>query len=354
MSRAKRIAACLTLVASVSPVAAQSPADRLGQVLKEADFSGAVLVSKGGVVVFEAGKGMANRAVGSPNTPETKFRIGSVTKQFTALAVLILQDRGLLDVQDPVGRHVPGLPEPWRKLTIHQLLTHTSGLMHSWALPGFGETMARPTTLDETLARYFEQPLVFEPGSDFNYSGLGYFLLAKVIEQVSGQPYGAFLRAEIFEPLGMNDTGADDPSLSLPKRAQGYDRGQDGSIRDAAEIFVPVLTGGGNLYSTVGDLAKWDQALASRRLVSERAYAAMFHPERKNYAYGWRVGQVHHHDALFHSGGLPGFSAHNLRFPSDGIDVIVLSNDSAGPVEQVALELAKVMLSATDSSGRSP
>jgi len=354
MSRAKGIAACLALAASVGQVAAQSPADRLGQVLKEADFSGAVLVSKGGDVVFEAAKGMADRTAGRPNTPETIFRVGSVTKQFTAMAVLILQDRGRLDVRDPVGRHVPGLPEAWRELTIHQLLTHTSGLMHSWALPGFRETMARPTTLDETLARFSDQPLLFEPGSDFQYSGLGYFLLAKLIEQVSGQSYAAFLRTEIFDPLGMKDTGADDPSLSLPRRAQGYDRGQDGSIQVAAEIFVPLLTGGGNLYSTVGDLAKWDRALASHQLVSERAYAAMYHPERKNYAYGWLVGQVLNHDALFHSGGLPGFSAYNLRFPSDGIDVIVLSNDSSAPVGKVAQALAKAMLGAAASSGGAP
>ncbi|MGE0556315.1 MAG: serine hydrolase domain-containing protein [Gemmatimonadales bacterium] len=354
MGRAKGIVACLTLVASVGPLAAQSSADRLGQVLERADFSGAVLVSKGGEVVFEAGKGMADRAAGRRNTPETQFRIGSVTKQFTAMAVLILQDRGRLDVKDPVGRHVPGLPEAWRRLTIHQLLTHTSGLMHSWALPGFRETMARPTTLDQTLARFFEQPLLFEPGSGFQYSGVGYFLLAKLIEQVSGQSYGAFLRAEVFEPLGMKDTGADDPSRPPPRLAQGYDRDQDGSIREAAEIYVPLLAGGGDLHSTVGDLARWDRALASRLLVSERAYAAIYRPERESYAYGWRVGQVEQHEALSHSGGLPGFSAYNLRLPADGIDVIVLSNHSAGSVQQVALELAKVMLRAHDASAKSP
>jgi len=353
MSRAKGIAACLTLVVSVGLVAAQTPADRLAQVLEQADFSGAVLVSKGGAVVFEAAKGMADRASGRGNTPETQFRIGSVTKQFTAMGVLILQDRGRLDVNDPVGRHVPGLPEAWRKLTIHQLLTHTSGLMHSWALPGFRETMARPTTLDQTLARFFDQPLLFEPGSGFQYSGVGYFLLAKLIERVSGQSYGDFLRVEIFEPLGMKDTGADDPTRPLPRLAQGYDREKDGSIRTADEICVPLLAGGGDLHSTVGDLARWDRALAGHQLVSERAYAAMYRPERESYGYGWRIGEVVGHEALSHTGGLPGFSAYNLRFPEDGIDVIVLSNHSAAAVGKLGQELAKVVLSGGDSSTKS-
>jgi len=346
MKKASWLLAGLAALASVGPLSAQALSDRLKDVLAKSDLSGSVIVTRNGEAVFAAGNGMADRGRQVPNTPETMFRVGSVTKQFTAMAVLILQDRGLLDVKDSVGRYVPGLPASWQGLTIHQLLTHTSGLMHSWNLPGFTETMARPTTLDETLARFYDQPLLFKPGTDFAYSGLGYFLLAKLIETVSGQDYGAFLEHEIFGPLGMRDTGADHPGLPPARRALGYARADDGTITDAPDIFVPVLTGGGNLYSTVRDLAIWDRALAAHQLVSDRAYAALYHPERRNYAYGWQVTQLEGHEVLQHSGGLPGFNAFNLRLPSDNIDVVVLSNVAPSPVEKIAQQLAEVMLSA--------
>jgi CubicO group peptidase (beta-lactamase class C family) len=346
MKQAMWMTAGLAVLTGFGPLAAQSPTDRLKRVLSDSAFSGSVIVTRDGATVFAAGYGMADRGRQLPNTPETIFRIGSVTKQFTAMAILILQDRGLLDVRDSVGRYVPGLPASWQGLTIHQLLTHTSGLMHSWALPGFTETMARPTTLDETLARFYDQPPLFQPGTDFAYSGLGYFLLAKLIERVSGQDYGTFLRTEIFEPLGMRNTGADHPGLPASGRALGYVRGDDGTISDAPEIFVPVLTGGGNLYSTIGDLATWDRALAGHQLVSERAYEAMYRPERQSYAYGWQIAQLQGHQVLQHSGGLPGFNAFNLRLPSDDIDVVVLSNVAPTPVGKIARELAAAMLNA--------
>lgn len=332
-------------------VAAQGRAQAFERVMADAEISGSVIVTKGGETVFSAGYGLANREHNVPNTPDTKFRIGSITKQFTALGILMLRDRGRLDVTDWVGQHVPGLPASWRDLTIHQLLTHTSGIMHSWALPGFTETMAVPTTLDETLARFFDQPLLFEPGTDFTYSGVGYFLLAKVIEVVSGQPYADFLRAEIFEPLGMRDSGADRPMAILAQRASGYQRSESGVVENAPDIFMPLLTGGGNLYSTVGDLARWDRALTEHELVSEAAYELMYRAELEQYAYAWRVAELDGRQVLSHSGGLPGFAAFNLRIPAEEIDVVVLTNLTPGPVAQVARELAQVLLDASPAIG---
>ncbi len=345
MTKATITAAALAVALGTLPASAQTLADRLDAVVTEAGFDGSVIVTRAGATVFARGYGLADRARDVPNTPETIFRIGSVTKEFTAMAVMILQDRGRLDTHDSVGRYVPGLPAAWQALTIHQILTHTSGLMHSWALPGFTETMARPTTLDETLARFYDQPLLFEPGTDYAYSGLGYFLLAKLIEQVSGQDYGDFMDREIFEPLGMTHTGADHPGLAPKGRALGYVRSDSGgTITDAPAIYVPVLTGGGNLYSTVGDLATWDRALADHRLISRKAYEEMYRPELRNYAYGWQLGAIEGHPVLQHSGGLPGFNAFNLRLPDDGIDIVVLSNVAPTPVAKIAHQLAGVML----------
>jgi CubicO group peptidase (beta-lactamase class C family) len=337
----------LTLVATiatVAPASGQSLGDRLSLVLDEIDISGAVIVAKGGRTLHEGGYGLANREWGIPNTPETRFRIGSITKQFTAAAILILQDRGFLSVQDEVGAHVSTVPDSWKGLTIHQLLTHTSGIMHSWALDGFAETMATPTTLDETLARFFAEPLLFEPGTDYQYSGVGYFLLAKVIEEVSGVSYEDFLEEEIFEPLGMNDTGADHPSTVLPRRASGYVWGEGRRIVNAPDLFMPILTGGGNLYSTVRDLARWDWALTRGAVLSEGAYAAMYRPERENYAYGWQVGEFEGRRVIAHSGGVPGSVAYNFRLPSEELDVVILLNGPGPVVDELARRLAKVVL----------
>jgi CubicO group peptidase (beta-lactamase class C family) len=334
----------LGLLAPTPPLQAQALPDRLHGILDDADLGGSVIVTLSGSTIFSAGYGMANREHGVSNTPQTKFRIGSITKQFTAMAILLLQDRGGLDVQDRVGDHLTEVPEIWRDLTLHQLLTHTSGIMHSWALPGFGETMALPTTLDATLERFFDEPLVFEPGSGFQYSGVGYFLLAKIIEVVSGQPYEEFLDDEIFSPLGMNDTGADRHEIVLDHRASGYQPAEDGTIQNAPAIFMPLLTGGGNLYSTVEDMARWDRALSEHALLSEAAYAAMYRPEREGYGYGWRIGELEGRRSLSHSGGVPGFNAFILRLPEDDICVVVLTNLQPGRAGVLGQTLAKEVL----------
>jgi CubicO group peptidase (beta-lactamase class C family) len=276
--------ACL-LLGCTPPTSAQSLEERVRQGLTDADLSGAVLVTKGGSTILSAAYGLANRELGVANTPTTRFRIGSITKQFTAMAVMILQDQGKLQVSDRVGKHLTQVPTTWQGLTIHQLLTHTSGIMHSWTLPGFNEIAMVPISLDATLELFFDQPLLFEPGSDFLYSGVGYFLLARIVQEVSHQDYDTFLEAQIFSPLGMENTGPDRPSVVLEKRASGYVT-QGPQIQNAPWLFAPILTGGGHLYSTVEDLARWDRGLASHALISSEAYAVMYRPDKQNYAYG--------------------------------------------------------------------
>jgi CubicO group peptidase (beta-lactamase class C family) len=336
--------ALLGLTLQAPPAHGQDLGALLADYMDEADFSGSVMVTKDGVSLLSSGYGMANLELGVPNSPSTKFRIGSITKQFTAMGILILQDQGRLKVEDRIGDHVPDVPESWRNLTIHQLLTHTSGIMHSWDLPGFAETMMIPAGLDGTLARFHDRALLFEPGTQFQYSGVGYFLLAKVIEVVSNREYAEFLREEIFLPLGMHDTGADRPDDLLDQRASGYVQDEHGQIHNAPHIYVPILTGGGNLYSTVEDLARWDRALSARRLSSEDAYESLDRPELNDYAYGWRVGEWEGHWAVRHSGGLPGFNAFILRIPDEDLCIVVLSNSVPGRARQIGQALAAIVL----------
>jgi CubicO group peptidase (beta-lactamase class C family) len=187
-------------------------------------FSGAVLVAKGDQVLLDKGYGAANLEWNIANAPDTRFRLGSITKQFTAASVLLLQERGRLKVSDPVSQHVPGLPASWNAITIDQLLHHTSGIASFTAqkeYPGIEPFAKKPA---EILAMVRDLPLRFEPGSRFEYSNSGYVLLGQLIEQVSGVSYGEFVGKNIFEPLGMRDSGYDWNATILPHRAAGYAR----------------------------------------------------------------------------------------------------------------------------------
>lgn len=335
----------LSGAAHAVPAAAQADGAGLDRYLtaQAADhgFHGSVLVTRGGKVLLRKGYGFANLELRVPNAPEAKFRIGSVTKQFTAMAIMILQEQGKLKVQDQISVHLADLPAAWKPLTIHQLLSHTSGLMHSWELPGFSETMMVPSTMAATLERFRDRPLLSTPGTKYHYSGLGYFLLAGIIERASGLSYGDFLQQQIFGPLGMRDTGEDRQGPILANRASGY-RPVEGGFENDTPIDMPLLTGGGNLYSTIDDLGKWDRALAAGKLISKSSYEAMYTPVLNNYGYGWIVArQADGKRALSHSGGTPGFRAVIRRFVDDDTSIIILSNvagQQLGPITRQLTE----------------
>jgi CubicO group peptidase (beta-lactamase class C family) len=316
------------------------------QKAEQDEFSGTVMVTKDGNTLLSSGYGWANREHQVPNSPQTKFRIGSVTKQFTAMAILILQEQGKLSVEDRIARHIPDPPALWSDITIHQLLTHTSGIMHSWPLPDWNTTMMQPATLAETINRFKKQPLLFNPGEDYTYSGVGYFILAQVVECVSGQSYEIFLQQHIFDPLGMRDTGVDVYTRILPHRASGYIR-TDGQIENAPYIYMPILTGGGNLYSTAIDLTKWDRALAAGKLISEASYRCMYTPVRNNYGYGWTIRPRAGHTEITHSGGVPGFRTTILRVPEESACVVLFTNimdESQGKTLPIARDLMDIVL----------
>ena len=342
----------LLSVSHVTDGQTRDKADRLTRYLETAavngHFSGAILVAEDGKPLVAKAYGLADAEHQVPNTTRTKFRIGSVTKQFTAAAVMMLQERGKLNVSDPIGKYLDDIPAQWKGITIHQLLSHTSGLMHSWALPEFEKTIMIPATPEQTLTKFRDQPLMSKPGEGFLYSGLGYFILARVIEKVTGGAYDAFLKESIFTPLGMSDTGCDRPEAVIANRSSGYVF-SEGRQENAPALYMPVFSGGGNLYSTVEDLLRWDQALYSARVVSKKSFEAMTTPVRNNYGYGWEMSEVSGRRVMAHGGSLPGFTAFIARYVDDRVTIIVLSNATNIPASQVGKELAAIMFEGTGS-----
>ncbi|MCZ6619712.1 MAG: serine hydrolase [Gammaproteobacteria bacterium] len=307
------------------------------------NFSGSVMVTKGDEVLLSKGYGFANVEHEISNTPATKFRLGSITKQFTAMAVLILEERKKLRVEDPISEHLEDTPETWKDVTIHHLLTHTSGIHSFTNDKAYRENMMLPQSIDEMIARFRDEPLEFEPGSRFKYCNSGYFLLGAIIERASGESYEAFLKAAIFTPLGMKDSGYDHPRTILPRRASGYQR-EGGELINAPYLDMSQPYAAGALYSTVKDLVRWDQKLRAGELISEESHKKMFTPFKNGYAYGWNIRERFGHKQVGHGGGINGFNTSIARFPDQGVCSVVLSNMIPGPAGQIAGDLAAIAL----------
>ncbi|QDV36102.1 serine hydrolase [Tautonia plasticadhaerens] len=321
---------------------------RLEEYMEAADavqkFNGSVIVTKDGEPLLARGYGLANFEHEVPNTPGTKFRLASVTKQFTAMAALILAERGKLGLDDPISEHLPETPESWGGVTIRHLLTHTSGIPSYTGLSGFFEEKSiLPLSQEELIGLVRDLPLEFEPGSEYRYNNSGYFLLGMIIERASGSTYESFLREEIFEPLGMEDSGYDRAGPILKGRASGYERVGE-LVRNSRYLDMGLPFSAGALYSTVEDLARWDRALAEGKLISGESYEAMWTPVKDDYAFGWLVRERDGHPEQEHAGGINGFTTQVIRYPDDGVFVAVLGNVVPEPVGEIARDLAAVVL----------
>jgi CubicO group peptidase (beta-lactamase class C family) len=311
--------------------------------VKVEGFSGSVLVSRGGETLFARGYSLANIDHQVPNTPRTKFRIASITKQFTAMAVLILAEQGKLKLDDPIGKYIESAPKPWEKVTIHHLLTHTSGIYNYTADPRYPEMLAQPETVPSLIARFKDRPLDFPTGEKFSYCNSGYILLGAVIEKVSSMSYEAFLTRAIFGPLGMKDTGYDHSETIFPHRAAGYERAGNG-LKSADYVHMSQPFSAGALYSTVEDLARWDRALNDEKLISKESYTRMYTPGKGDYAYGWMVGTLSGRKEIEHGGSINGFKSQIVRDPDQEVCVVVLCNVYPCGTLKVAHDLAAIAL----------
>ncbi|WP_428627467.1 serine hydrolase [Sphingopyxis sp.] len=309
-------------------------------------FSGTALVARDGKPVFVKSYGMANYELSAVNTSDTTYLLGSVVKQLTAVAILQLQEKGKLKVSDPICRYLENCPQSWQGITLHHLLTHTSGIPNFTSLPEWDEKLAMLSyTRPELVALFRDLPLDFAPGEKFNYSNSGYALLGVIIERVSGQRYEQYLGEHIFKPVGMKHSRFRDTRALLPDRAAGYySVGTD--FINGRFVSSTVDLGASGIYSTVGDLLLWDKALTADRLISRASRDAMFTPDKDGYGYGWFVGERHGRPIQFHSGSDNGFSTNISRFSSDRTTVIVLSNSDRVNAGRVGSDLAAIALGA--------
>jgi CubicO group peptidase (beta-lactamase class C family) len=286
-------------------------------------FSGAVLVAKGGKILISKGYGMANYELSVPNTPHTKFHLASVSKTFTAGAIMILQQRGQLNVNDPLSKFIPDYPNG-EKIMIYHLLTNTSGIPNINNLPDYDKQSKFPHTPADLIAMFKTLPLDFNPGEkEYTESNSNYNLLAYIIEKQSGLSYGEFLRANIFEPLGMKDSGHDgDAQAILPNHADGYVPAGINQLRKVPYMDWSIKTGNGSIYSTTEDLYKWDRALYTDKILSKTAIDTMFAKE-----YGWFNSKRANRNAIRMSGRSPGFQSEFQRYVTEDACVIVLGNN---------------------------
>jgi CubicO group peptidase (beta-lactamase class C family) len=322
----------------------------MNAAVKTDGFTGAVLVARDGQPIFSKAYGMANFELDVPNTPQTVFRIGSITKQFTAMAIMMLQERGKLSVSDSICKYLSDCPDAWKLITIRNLLTHTSGIVNYGDLPDFRKPGILLNSPESVIALVRSKPLEFTPGEKLTYSNSGYVLLGKIVERASGEDYDDFLDKNIFAPLGMKNSGVNGSIPIIKNRASGYFR-SDGIIRNYPYASLALAQSAGSIYSTTEDLLLWDKALYTEKLVSRKSLDEMFTPFRDflpgtGYAYGWIIGKQSDRQAMFHSGHGSGFAASIVRFLADRVTVIVWSNDINAPSVSIGNALSAIVFGA--------
>jgi CubicO group peptidase (beta-lactamase class C family) len=299
---------------------AQVPTEHMQQVVEpyvDAQmFMGSVLVAQKGRVLFSKGYGWADLEWSIPNSSTTRFQIASVTKQFTAASILLLEERGKLKTDDPVKKYLPDVPAAWDKITIYNLLTMTSGLSdHAIEYD--------PTPPDRLI--YADKPLGFQPGEKWDYENTNYLVLGYLLEKVSGQTYADFLRENIFKPLGMNDSGVDSNVAIVPHRASGYWPGADG-VENAERTNISGALSAGGIYSTTDDMLRWIEGLFGGKLLRLESLRKMTTPFKHDYACGLYVHRVNDRLVIDYDGNNIGFNAEMAYYPDDGLAVIVLAN----------------------------
>ena len=353
-SRLRVYAAILLLLFISQHAAAQDHAAKIQEVLalahKYRQFNGAALVAENGRVVYQGAFGMANIEWGIPNTPDTKFRLGSITKQFTAMLTLQLVEQGKIKLDGKVADYLPDYRKDiGEKVTVHHLLTHTSGIPSYTGQPGFFENVSRnPYKVSEFVKKYASGNLEFEPGSKFSYNNSGYFLLGAIIEQVTGKPYEQVLKQNILDPAGMKNTGYDHHDTIIPKRASGYSKTPDG-YTNARYLDMSIPYAAGSMYSTVEDLYLWDQVLYTDKLLSAQSKELMYKPFLENYAYGWGVrnASFKYNDqpvqTIAHGGGINGFTTTIVRYPKEKNLIVMLDNTGTGYLNRLSESIAKIL-----------
>ena len=314
-------------------------------------FSGVVLVAVDGKPILTKAYGMANHDYGFPNSPETKFRIGSAGKQFAASAILLLEQRGQLKITDSVSKYLPDWPRAWSEITIHHLLSHTSGLpVLSGTAPftdvsnlvkGFYNPSFYKGVKDLYKPGEELKPPDFKPGDGFAYSNFGFIILGFIVEKVSGQPFCDFLQKEFFIPLNMKSTACENLDLVVKQRANGYILRND-SIFNSGFVDLRFESAAGGEYSSAGDLLQWSNSLDANKILSSEQTRKLFNPNKANYGYGWWIESRFNQPVQWHRGTVSGFAAIMVRYPQKKLFITVLSNIQRAQVKAISTELAAI------------
>ena len=353
MKNKRNVLFSLVMIVFTSMAFAQDKAKQIDELMRRyvdnGQFNGTVLAEDNGKVIFKKGYGLANMEWDTPNKPDTKFRLGSLTKQFTSMLIMQLVEQGKLKLEGKITDYLTDYPKAaGDKITIHHLLTHTSGIPNYTDLPDYRtyeRTRFKPADL---IKKFSELPLTFEPGSAFAYSNSGYVLLGAIIEKVTGKPYEKVLQENIFTPLQMLNTGYDMSYKILPNRASGYQR-WNLVYENAPYIDMSIPYAAGALYSTVEDLALWDQALYTDKLLSASPKAILFTPYKNGYAYGWgvgkrQVGQLKDSiEVMNHQGAVNGFATSLIRIPKNRQLVVLLDNTGTTNLSAVQNDIIKIL-----------
>ena len=346
------------IVTGIFNVSAQAKVDKLDKLIsayaKYGKFNGSVLVAEKGKVIYKKGFGLADMEWNIPNQPDTKHRLGSITKQFTAMLIMQLVEQGKLKLDVPISTYLPDYPKKnGDVITIHHLLTHSSGIPNMTSFPGFVKDVMRNSYSPVQLVNISaDSTLQFKPGERFAYSNSGYLLLGYIIEKVTGKSYEQVLQENIFTPLKMNNTGYDHHGTLLKNRASGYEK-NGRSYVNANFIDMSVPHAAGALYSTVEDLYLWDQALYGNQLLREENIGLLFTKHIPSggghYGYGWNIGGIplgntaERIETIGHGGGINGFNTQLTRIPFDKSFIVLLNNTGGAPLNEMTNAIAAII-----------
>ncbi len=304
-----------------------------------------VIVVKDGKTLLRKGYGLADVELGVKVEPDMVFRLGSMTKQFTAAAILMLAEQGKLSLSDDMTKFFPDYPSNGRVVTVEHLLTHTSGIKSYTGIPAWRKMWRNDMTVAELIDLFKNEPPDFAPGEQWAYNNSGYVLLGAIIEKVSGQTYEQFLRKNIFEPLGMTHTFYGSATRLIPRRVPGYSKTKDG-LQNAEYLSMTQPYAAGSLLSTVDDLALWDASLYTEKLLKQSSLQKAWtnytlkDGTSAGYGYGWAKWQYEGHTVIEHGGGIQGFTTDGVRMPDDRVYVAVLTNRDYSSPDAVAFKLA--------------
>ncbi len=305
----------------------------LEKTYKIGEPGAALLIKKDGRILHRKGYGTADLELGIPIEPDMSFRLGSITKQFTAVAILMLEERGKLSVKDPIEKYLPDFPTQGRTITVENLLTHTSGIVDYTSLAEWMPLWRKDMSVPDIMALFKDKPPDFAPGEHWKYSNSGYILLGAIIEKASGEPYADFIQKNIFDPLGMTHSYYGSASRILPRRIPGYGRDRNG-FTNSAYISMTQPFAAGSLLASVDDMALWNEALLSNTLIKKESRERAWTPFKLNdgtntgYGYGWWISDYEGHRLVEHGGGIMGFSTYGMLFPEDRMLIVLLTNSA--------------------------